>query len=117
MDFSNIASMYSDKYTTAANQTANQLQDKLTGADYSKASEAELMDACKQFEAYFLEQMFKAMQKTVPNYSTEGMTGSSSSLMDYYKEQMIQQVAADTTEQSSLGLAQMLYEQMKRNMV
>ena len=40
MDFSNIASMYSDKYTTAANQTANQLQDKLTGADYSKASEA-----------------------------------------------------------------------------
>ena len=57
------------------------------------------------------------MQKTVPNYSTEAMTGASNSMMDYYKEQMIQQVAADTTEQSSLGLAQMLYEQMKRNMI
>ena len=84
---------------------------------YENATDEELMGACKQFEAYFLEQMFKAMQKTVPNYSTEGMTGSSNSLMDYYKEQMIQQVAADTTEQNSLGLAQMLFEQMKRNMV
>ena len=117
MDFSNVTSMYADTYANASNQAADRLQDKLNGADYSKATDKELMDACKQFEAYFLEQMFKAMQKTVPNYSTEGMTGSSSSLMDYYKEQMIQQVAADTTEQSSLGLAQMLYEQMKRNMV
>ena len=117
MDIGNIASMYSDRYSTAANQTANNLQNKLKGADYANASEAELMDACKQFEAYFLEQMFKAMQKTVPNYSSEGMTGASSNMMDYYKEQMIQQVAADATEQSSLGLAQMLYEQMKRNMI
>ena len=100
----------------ANNASASKLEGQLkTG--YANATDEELMDACKQFEAYFLEQMFKAMQKTVPNYSTEGMTGSSSSLMDYYKEQMIQQVAADTTEQSSLGLAQMLYEQMKRNMV
>lgn len=101
---------------TAKNTTATRLEEQLK-AGYGSASDEELMDACKQFEAYFLEQMFKAMQKTVPNYSTEGMTGSSSNLMDYYKEQMIQQVAADTTEQSSLGLAQMLYEQMKRNMI
>lgn len=101
---------------TANNTKATQLEQQLkTG--YENASDEELMDACKQFEAYFLEQMFKAMQKTVPNYSTESMSGSSSNLMDYYKEQMIQQVAADTTEQSSLGLAQMLYEQMKRNMI
>ncbi|MBD5527069.1 MAG: hypothetical protein HDR02_01475 [Lachnospiraceae bacterium] len=101
---------------TAKNTTATKLEEQLkTG--YGNASDEELMDACKQFEAYFLEQMFKAMQKTIPNYSTEGMTGSSNSLMDYYKEQMIQQVAADSTEQSSLGLAQMLYEQMKRNIV
>ena len=102
--------------TTARDTTAAKLEEQLkTG--YENATDDELMDACKQFEAYFLEQMFKAMQKTVPNYSTESMTGASSNMMDYYKEQMIQQVAADTTEQSSLGLAQMLYEQMKRNMI
>lgn len=102
--------------TAAKSTTAAKLEEQLkTG--YGNASDEELMDACKQFEAYFLEQMFKAMQKTVPNYSSERMTGASSNMMDYYKEQMIQQVAADTTEQSSLGLAQMLYEQMKRNMI
>lgn len=110
-----ISSMTDIASMTANNTKTTQLEQQLkTG--YEDASDEELMDACKQFEAYFLEQMFKAMQKTVPNYSTESMSSSSSNLMDYYKEQMIQQVAADTTEQSSLGLAQMLYEQMKRNM-
>lgn len=99
----------------ARNAAASKLEDQLkTG--YKNASDEELLNACKQFEAYFLEQMFKAMQKTIPNYSADGMAGSSSSLMDYYKEQMIQKVAEDSTEHSSLGLAQMLYEQMKRNM-
>lgn len=112
----NAGSMSSMAGMAANNASASKLEGQLkTG--YENASDEELMNACKQFEAYFLEQMFKAMQKTVPNYSTESMASSSNSLMDYYKEQMIQQVAEDTTEQSSLGLAQMLYEQMKRNMV
>ena len=77
------------------------------------ATDAELMDACKQFEAYFLEQMFKSMMDTVPK--NEEMSGSGSALMDYYTDEMVQQLASDSTEQNSLGLAQMLYEQMKRN--
>lgn len=113
MDISNVTSMYSDMYATAANQTANKLQNQMDGANYSAASADELMDACKQFEAYFIEQMYKAMMKTVPK--NEGMSNYSSTMMDYYQEQMIQSMATDTTKQNSLGLAQMLYEQMKRN--
>ena len=71
------------------------------------------MDACQQFESYFLEQMFKEMLKTIPK--NEELSGSSSTLLDYYKDEMIQNIAAESTEQNSLGLAQMLYEQMKRN--
>ena len=71
------------------------------------------MDACKQFESYFLEQMFKEMMKTIPE--NEDTSSSNSQLMDYYKDEMVQQIASDSTEQNSLGLAQMLYEQMKRN--
>ena len=71
------------------------------------------MDACKQFESYFLEQMFKEMMKTIPE--NEDTSSSNSKLMDYYKDEMVQQIASDSTEQNSLGLAQMLYEQMKRN--
>ncbi len=113
MDFSGITSMYNDTYANAANQSASKLQSKLDGTDYSKATEDELLDACKQFEAYFVEQLFKGMMKTIPK--SESNSNYTDTIMDYYKDQMIQAVAEQTTEQSGLGLAQMLYEQMKRN--
>ena len=59
-DFSSVTGMYSDMYSTAANQTASKLQNKLADADYSKATDAELMNACRQFEAYFIEQIGRA---------------------------------------------------------
>lgn len=112
IDYSDVASMYGSTYANAANQTANKLQNTLDGVK-GTASKDELMDACRQFEAYFVEQMFKSMMKTVPS---EGNTSNyTSTMMDYYKDQMIQTMAAETTNQNSIGLAQMLYEQMKRN--
>ncbi|MCM1027628.1 MAG: rod-binding protein [Roseburia sp.] len=114
MDFSNITGMYSDAYTNAANQSASKLQDKLNGANYEKASDDELMDACKQFEAYFIEQMYKSMLKTIPQ--SEETSASTSNMLDFYKDQMIQSVAEQTADQNGgLGLAKMLYEQMRRN--
>lgn len=112
MDYSDITSMYGNAYSNAANQTASKLQNTLDGVQ-NRASEDELMDACKQFEAYFVEQMFKSMMKTVP--SSENTSNYTSTMMDYYKDQMIQSVAEESTSQGGFGLAQMLYEQMKRN--
>lgn len=114
MDFSNITSMYADTYANASNQAADRLQNKLDRANYVKATEDELMDACKQFEAYFVEQMFKEMMKTIPSES-EG-SGGMDSMLDYYKDVMVQNIAEETADQNGgLGLAQMLYEQMRRN--
>ena len=113
MDVSNIASMYSDVYANAANQSASKLQDRLQSTAKNAATDDELMDACKQFESYFIEQMYKAMVKTIPQ--NEEISGSNSTMMDYYKDQMIQSIADQTTGQSGFGLAQMLYEQMRRN--
>ena len=113
VDMTDITSMYSDVYASAANQTAGRLQNKLKETDYSQAADDELMDACKQFEAYFIEQLYKGMMKTIPQ--SEGTSSYASSMMDFYKDQFIQNMAERTTEQTGLGLAQMLYEQMKRN--
>ena len=108
-----ITAMYSDTYASAANQRASQLQNKIANSDYVKATDDELMDACKQFEAYFIEQMYKGMLKTIPQ--SEETSNYTSTMRDYYKDQMIQGIAEETSKQSGLGLAQMLYEQMKRN--
>ena len=83
-------------------------------SDLSKATDDELMSVCRDFESYFVEQMFKAMQKMVPESSQE-MSSSTKQLQDYYKEQMTQSFAEQSTESGGLGIAQMLYEQMKRN--
>lgn len=112
MDIGNLTSPYMDIYANAKTQAATKLEGELK-SDYSKASDEELMKACKQFEAYFLEQVFKEMQKTV---SIGGKSSESSNTMvDYFKDQTIQDIAAQSTETNSLGLAQMLYEQMRRN--
>lgn len=112
MDIGGISGAYKDIYTAASEQSASRLENELD-ADYSKATDDELMDACKKFEAYFVEQMFKKMMDTVPK--TESQSGANNTLKEYYQEQMVQQLAEDSTEQEGLGLAQMLYEQMKRN--
>lgn len=111
MDIGNISGLYSDIYKTN-NQSTSKLENQLKG-DMTNATDAELMDACKQFEAYFLEQMFKSMMATVPK--NEETSSYTSSIMDYYTDEMMQKLATDSTETNSLGLAQTLYEQMKRN--
>lgn len=111
MDIGSINASYSDIYKTASNVSASKLENQLD-TDYAKATDEELMDVCKQFEAYFLEQVFKGMMKTIPQSDENS---SNSTMVDFFKDQMVQQIAADSTEQNSLGIAQMLYEQMKRN--
>lgn len=112
MDINSLGSSYLDTYKTQADSAASKLEGQLDG-DFAVKSDDELMDACKQFEAYFVEQMFKEMMKTVP--ASEGTSSYASDLMDYHKGNMLQELATDSTETNSLGMAQMLYEQMKRN--
>jgi len=115
MESSNIGSLYTDLYADmyqTSGKSASKLEGQLDG-DYTNATDEELMDVCKEFEAYFLEQVYKQMWKTVPE--SDSGSGSTQSMVDYFKDEYIQQMAADSIEQNSLGLAQTLYEQMKRN--
>ena len=110
MDIGDLSSYYNDLYNTSGASTSK-LENSLK-ADYSSATDDELMDVCKQFESYLLEQVFKEMMKTIPE--NEYTSQSTSTMLDYYKDQMVQSIAAESTETNGLGLAQMLYEQMKR---
>ncbi len=95
--------------------TLSQISSSSSGktAEVSSEEDAKLLDACKQFESYFVEQMYKKMLDTVPKSELD--TGSNEMLVDYYKENLVKEYAEQTTETGDLGLAQMLYEQMKRN--
>lgn len=113
MNIGSIDSAYLQyKSQTGADQSAKKLEDSLK-SDYSGSSDEELMEVCKEFEAYFLEQVFKEMMKTIPQ--SEESDGANGRLVEFFKENTIQELAAQSTENNGLGLAQMMYEQMKRN--
>lgn len=116
MDISGLNN-YIDSITNIQQTGAS--ENKISGLSQDalkNATDDELMDACKEFEAYFLEQVFKQMEKTTKVFSDEeNSDGYSSQLVDYFKDSAITELAGQSTEQQGLGLAQMLYEQMKRN--
>ena len=77
----------------------------------SSATDEELMAACKNFESYLMEQVFKGMQKTVPKSEEK-----ENPYLAQFGDRLYEEYAEDATENEGLGLAQVLYESMKRNM-
>lgn len=88
------------------------ISDSVANKDFNNATDEELMDVCKQFESYLLEQVFKGMEKMIPK--SEDENSSASKTVDYFKDTMRQELATQSTDIQGLGLAQMLYESMKR---
>lgn len=125
-----LDNIYNNNYTT---KKTDSLENKLNSSDLSSATDDELMSVCKDFESYFVEQMLKSMEKMSKIDSDDddnsslfssmaGITGTSdsgmSTLSSYFGGEMLSQLADSITESNGgkgLGLAQTLYEQMKRN--
>ncbi|MDE5863108.1 MAG: rod-binding protein [Lachnospiraceae bacterium] len=106
------SSYYSDYYTKASNASSDALENTL-GKVGNNATEEELMSACREFEAYFIEQIYKGMEKTIMKADDDESSGS---YMDYFGDMQIQEYAKLASEQGDgIGLAQQLYQQMKRN--
>ncbi|WP_154519611.1 rod-binding protein [Velocimicrobium porci] len=87
----------------------DKLQDTLTNSDLSNADDEELMEVCKSFESYFVEQVFKEMKKTVHSSDDDN------EYMQYFGDMLTQTYSESVTDSGQLGLAQLLYESMKRN--
>ena len=112
MDISSLANSYVDMLKTDSSQTASKLQ-QTSKKDYSKATDDELMSACKEFEAYFLEQIYKGMEKTIMKADEE-----ENDYVSAFSDMRIEEYAKLATNQGDgIGLAKQLYESMKRNMI
>ncbi len=112
-------------YSAMLNPSSSSATSSLLGADNSLSSLAatselqntienaqsdeELMEACKSFEQYFLEQVFKGMQSTVDKTEEE------SEYTSMFSDMMTEQYAKSAVDAQGYGVAQMLYESMKNN--
>ena len=116
MDIGGVGSVYADYMSTQVSSgKADALQNKLTNSA-STATEEELMDACKEFESYFMEQVFNSMLETTKVFSDDkDENGYASKMVDYFKDYAVQELCDQATSGGGLGIANTLYEQMKRN--
>ncbi len=88
---------------------SSKLEDTLNNS--KNATDEELMDACKSFESYLLEQVFKGMEKTVMKDDEE----KENDYLAQFGDKLYEEYAKDASDSGSLGIAQMLYDSMKRN--
>jgi flagellar protein FlgJ len=115
MDLSGLSSVYSDYLTSqASSSSTSSLQSKLESIS-SSDDDDELKEACREFESYFVEQVFDAMLETTKLFSDDDEDGYSSKMVDYFKDTAVQNLCDQVTEGDGIGLANILYEQMKRN--
>lgn len=100
-------------FNTASTPIQNNMEtsnlESTLSSNLSNATDEELMDVCKNFESYFIEQVFKEMKNTVLKADDEN------EYEEYFGDMLTEQYASEATANSGLGIAQMLYESMKRN--
>ncbi|NLV16096.1 MAG: flagellar biosynthesis protein FlgJ [Syntrophomonadaceae bacterium] len=98
---------------------ASQLQASQAGLNSGKAKSAlsgeeeKLMEACRDFEAIFLNELLKAMRKTVPK-SDLVKSGFSQEVFQSMLDEEYSKLMA--TSQQSTGLAEMVFLQLQRNL-
>ena len=106
---------YTDFLVDEKKNSTAALENKLNKAA-STVDEQELLDACKQFEAYLWEQVFKGMVKTAKVFSDENEEeGYASNMVDMFQDTVIQEIASKSVSDGPNSLATILFEQMKRN--
>ena len=88
---------------------AESLENTLGNTNVSDSTDEELLDVCKSFESYFVQKVFEEMKKTVHSSDDEN------TYMQYLGDIYTEGIAEEVTESGGLGIAQMLYESMKRN--
>ena len=114
MDISGLSSDYS-AYLSSSSAAADKMNN-IKRTDYTNATDDELMDACKQFEQYLVEMVMDEVMDTVDIFGTgEPSSSAMASSQDLMKDSMVQTMAKQLTDGSNLGIAQELYESMKRN--
>lgn len=77
----------------------------------SKNQEKELKEACQNFEAIFLNMMFKSMRNTVQK---SGLMGDSFAT-GVYEDMLYENFSEEAAKGKGIGLGDMLYKQLSRN--
>lgn len=103
---SDVSSMYNAYSSQIGSVSADQTSSAIQGVS-EESSDEELMEACKSFEAYFVQKMIEEVKKTVDSEDDQG------EYMQYFGDTLNQQYAEMIADSGQMGLAQQLYDSIK----
>lgn len=107
LDTSSLYSTYGQSVRTASTESLQ----GILGSVNESASDDELMDACKGFEAYFVQKIIEQAKNSIAGEDEE----EQGEYMQYFGDLLNEQYANMIAESGSTGLAQQLYDAMKTN--
>ena len=77
----------------------------------------EMLDACKQFESYLVQQMFKSMEESAKVFSDDD-EDNSNDYVNMFQDNYLSAIADQMVNSGQgLGIADKLYESMVNNKV
>lgn len=100
------------KNNTAAN-SASALQ-KSANSISSETTEEELLEVCKDFTSYFVEEVLKEVKENM-TMEEEDEDSSLKTLTDFHMDSTIELIADEVVDEVGESFTQQLFEQMKRN--
>lgn len=96
----------------AKEQTKSNEFEKILKKAYNENDEKELKKQCKEFEKVFLNMMYKQMKATVPKAELIENSFASQTFEEMFDEKITEEVAKG----SGVGLGDMLYKSLIRDM-
>lgn len=90
---------------------ADKLKSQLNNIS-EESSDEELMDACKSFEAYMINNIYSKMRKSVESINENDEDDNE--YIQMFGDNLYEEYVNKAVENSSLGLAQMLFDSIKR---
>ena len=108
-----VDNTYLTNYSVDAN---NSTADKVTSQIQNAQTDDETLEACKQFEAYMIQQMFKNMQESAKILTDDDDDDGSSQYVDMFSDVYLQGIAESMVNSGQgLGIAQQLYDSIIQN--
>lgn len=100
---------------TANNLNADKVQSTISSVNKG-STEDELMEVCKDFSSYFIEEVLKEVKENMTlEDEDEDEDASLSTLTDFHMDSVIEDISDTMLDQAGNSFVQQLYEQMKRN--
>ena len=78
----------------------------------SQKDKKALKKTCQDFEAIFVQSLFKSMRKTVP----DGGVFKKDNATAIYQDMLDQEIAKNISQKQSVGLAEKMYRQMEKKL-